>query len=215
MKAKNKIDPLSLFPNNTKAARFWFFLCCALGIFSIVQPIMIVEVMKSRERLIIMDEAGTFHVSPALKFEESAPMHDYLSSVSCIALLSRGPKGPDNPPLQKQLFYKKAYEEIEKFYLQEMEHFSKKSIHQKVEIKNIKILRTSETTVLSRVNGQLIRIGTFEGRKFTDVKDFALQMTLYRNPRMGANGRLPLLVTNWTIKINDHKSTNNSEGEQL
>ena len=200
-----KIDPLSLFPNNTKAARFWFFLSCGLGILSVIQPILIVEAMKSRERIIIMDEAGTFHVSPALKFEESAPMHDYLSSVSCMALLSRGPKGPDNPPLQKQLFYKKAYDKIEDFYQKEIEHFAKKNIHQKVEIKSIKILKTAEKTVLSRVNGQLIRIGTFEGRKFTDVKDFVLQMTLYRNPRMGANGRLPLLVNQWFIKISDHK----------
>ncbi len=214
MRSNKKIDPLSLFPNNTKAARFWFFLCCGLGILAIVQPIMIVEAMKSRERLIIMDEAGTFHVSPALKFEESAPMHDYLSSVSCMALLSRGPKGPDNPPLQKQLFYKKAYDKIEEFYMEEMEHFSKKNIHQKAEIKSIKILKTSDTTVLTRIDGQLIRIGTFEGRKFTDVKDFALQMTLYRNPRMGANGRLPLIVTAWSIKINELKSDENSNGEK-
>ena len=207
-----KIDPLSVFPNNTKAARFWFFLCCGLGILAIVQPIMIVEAMKSRERLIIMDEAGTFHVSPALKFEESAPMHDYLSSVACTALLSRGPKGADNPPLQRQLFYKKGWDKIEKFYQLELEHFSKKNLHQKAEIRNIKILKTQENTVFSKVDGQLIRVGTFEGRNFTDVKEFVLQMTFYRNPRMGSNGRLPMLVTDWKITIKDYQPQN-TEGE--
>ena len=157
--------------------------------------------MKSKERIIIMDEAGTFHVAPLSKFQESAPMHDYLITVASNALLARGPKGADNPPLQKQLFYQKAYDKIEEFYLTEAEHFAKKKIHQKAEIKNIKVLKTSETRVLARVYGQLIRIGNFEGRKFTDVKDFSLQLTLYRNPKMSANGRLPLIVTDWAIKI--------------
>lgn len=201
---KLKIDPLSVFPNNTKAARFWFFLCCGLGIFAIIQPIMIVKAMKSRERIIIMDESGTFHVSPLMHFEESAPMHDYLISVATNALLSRGPKGADNPPLQKQAFLDKAYKKIQTFYAEDADHFANKKLHQKVEIKSIKVLKTSEKTVLAQVRGQLIRIGTFEGRNFTDTKDFSLQMTLYRNPRMSSNGRLPLAVLNWTIKIRDH-----------
>lgn len=203
--SKLKIDPLSVFPNNTKAARFWFFLCCGLGIFAIIQPVMIVQAMKSRERIIIMDESGTFHVSPLLQFEESAPMHDYLISVATNALLSRGPKGADNPPLQKQVFLDKAYKKILTFYNEDSEHFANKKIHQKVEIKSIKVLKTSEKTVLAQVRGQLIRIGTFESRNFTDTKDFSLQMTLYRNPRMSANGRLPLAVLNWAIKIRDHQ----------
>ena len=208
-----KIDPISLFPNNTKAARFWFFLCCGLGILSFIQPLLIVEAMKSRERLIIMDEAGTFHVSPAVKFKDAAPMHDYLSSIASLALLSRGPKGADNPPLQKQLFYKQAFDKIEKFYQLELEHFGKKNLHQKAEIKNIKVLKTEESTVLSRVEGQLIRVGSFEGRNFTDVKEFTLQMKFYRNPEMGANGRLPMLVIDWDIKIKDHHPQN-SEGDK-
>ena len=203
--SKLKIDPLSVFPNNTKAARFWFFLCCGLGIFAIIQPVMIVQAMKSRERIIIMDESGTFHVSPLLQFEESAPMHDYLISVATNALLSRGPKGADNPPLQKQVFLDKAYKKILAFYSEDDEHFANKKIHQKAEIKSIKVFKTSEKTVLAQVQGQLIRIGTFESRNFTDTKDFSLQMTLYRNPRMSANGRLPLAVLNWAVKIRDHQ----------
>ena len=201
---KLKIDPLSVFPNNTKAARFWFFLCCGIGIFAIIQPVMIVKAMKSKERIIIMDESGTFHVSPLIHFEESAPMHDYLISVATNALLSRGPKGADNPPLQKQVFLDKAYKKILTFYAEDAEHFANKKLHQKVEVKSIKVLKTSEKTVLAQVRGQLIRIGTFEGRNFTDTKDFSLQMTLYRNPKMSANGRLPLAVLNWAIKIRDH-----------
>ena len=88
MKEKKHIDPLSLFPNNTKAARFWFFLCCGLGLLALVQPFLIIEAMKNKERIIIMDESGTFHVAPLHKFEESAPMHDYLLTVATNALLA-------------------------------------------------------------------------------------------------------------------------------
>lgn len=211
------IDPLTFFPNNSKAARFWFFLACALGVVVFLQPILLVDALKAKERIIIMDESGTFYVSPLKNFEESSPMHDFIVSIASNALLARGPKGADNPPLQRQLFYKKGFDKIDKFYLQEQEHFSKKKIHQKQEIKDIKILKTSETTVLARVNGQLIRIGTFEGRKFTNVKNFALQLTLFRNPRMGSNGRLPLIVSNWQIKISDrvNPTKQNQEGAQL
>jgi hypothetical protein len=211
---KRKFDPLSIFPNNTKAARFWFFIAAVLGILAVGQPYLIIEAMKTKERIVIMDEAGIFHIAPLYKFEDAAPMHDYLVSVATSALLSRGPKGADNPPLLKQIFLEEAYAKIEKFHLLEAGQFAKKKLHQKIETKSIKVLKTGDKTVLAKVKGQLIRVGTFEGRTFTDVKDFVLQLTLYRNPRMSANGRLPMAVLDWKISIRDHQ-TENEQGEQL
>ncbi len=211
---QRKYDPLSIFPNNTKAARFWFYIAATLGILAVCQPFLTIQAMKTKERIVIMDEAGIFHVAPLSKFEEAAVMHDYLVSVATSALLARGPKGADNPPLLKQIFLEKAYAKIEKFYLLEAKQFNKKKLHQKVETKSIKILKTSDKTVLAQITGQLIRIGTFEGRTFTDVKDFAMQMTLYRNPNMSNNGRLPMAVSDWKINIKDHQPDENKQGEQ-
>ena len=205
LKIIKKYDPISLFPNNTKAARFWFFTSLALCLFLIIQPYLMVEAMRIKERFIIMDEAGTFHVAPLTKFEEAAPMHDYLVSVATSALLSRGPKGLDNPPLLKQIFLEEAHRKVGQYLLEEADHFSKKKIHQKAETQAIKILKTGPKTVLAQVRGQLIRIGSFEGSNFTDVKDFILQLTLYRNPKMSSNGRLPLAVLDWKIVTRTHQ----------
>jgi|SaaInlStandDraft_1057018.scaffolds.fasta_scaffold84399_2 hypothetical protein len=199
-KQVKKWDPISVFPNNTKAARFWFFCTIALLVFVIIQPSLIIQQMKIKERVIIMDESGTFHVSPVKKFEDVAPMHDYIVSVATQAMLNRGPLEVDNPPLLKQVFLPGALKEVRKFFKDEEEHFRKKKLHQKAEIKELKILKTTTNTVLASVKGQLIRVGTFEGQKFTDTKEFSLKIQLNRNPRMHVNGRLPMAVKVFKIK---------------
>lgn len=205
-----KIDPVSIFPASSLAARFWFFVSCGLMLFVMIQPSMIIEQYKIKERIIVMDESGTFHVAPLQKFEDVAPMHDYIISVATNALLSRGPKGADNPPLIKQMFLNEklsdgttALKKVDTFYKKDEAHFRTKKIHQKAEVKEIKILKTTSKTVIANVRGQLIRIGTFEDQKFTNTKDFALKLTLYRNPKMTANGRLPMAILNWNLLTRD------------
>jgi hypothetical protein len=203
-KKVTKFDPISIFPNNSKAARFWFFCCIGLFIFVLIQPGMIIEKMKTKERIIIMDETGTFHVSPVEQFEDAAVMHDFCLTVSTQALLNRGPIDVDNPPLLKQTFLKDAYSQAKKYLKEEALQFQKKKLHQKCEIKEFKILKTTDKTVLANVRGQLIRVGTFEGHKFTDTKEFALKIKLFRNPNLTSNGRLPMAVQQWQIQVRDY-----------
>lgn len=216
-KKVRKYDPISLFSNNTKAARFWFFVCIGLFLFILIQPSLILEKMKIKERIIIMDESGTFHVSPIQNFEEAVPMHDYVLSVATQALLNRGPKNVDNEELLKQMFLQNAYLEAADYLKEEAGQFMKKKLHQKVEIDDLQITSTTSKTVVGNVRGQLIRIGTFEGKKFTDTKEFSLKLKLVRNPNLTANGRLPLAVLQWKIKTRDYvervETKSNSEGK--
>lgn len=74
--------------------------------------------------------------------------------------------------------------------------FDAKQIHQKPEVFKLEILRTREDRVLVKVEGQLIRTGTFENQLFAESPKFTLVLTFARNPDMLANKRYPLGV--WT-----------------
>lgn len=210
-KPKKRWDPITIFPSNSKAAQFWFFVSVGLAILAVVQPYFLVQAMRIRERIVILDESGTFHVAPMQDFRETAPMHDYIATVAAQALLNRGPEGADNPPQQKQLFLKDAYNKIGSFYNVDAPHFKEHRIHQKCEIERLKILETTDRQVLADLRGQLIRIGDFQGEKFVNTKNFHLQLRLHRNGNIGANRRLPMAVVKWQIKLSDAKKTATDE----
>jgi len=54
------------------------------------------------------------------------------------------------------------------------------------------------------VLGQLIKQGEVNGERYLpDPDDFTLLLVFKRNPDMTKNGRLPLAVESWQLKINN------------
>ncbi len=52
--------------------------------------------------------------------------------------------------------------------------------------------------------GQLIKQGEVNGERYLpDPDDFTLLLVFKRNPDMTRNGRLPLAVESWQLKINN------------
>jgi hypothetical protein len=211
IKPVKRFDPSSVVPFNRMAAKFWFLLFLCMTAVAVCTPFVMLEQMKQKERLVLLDEAGTWHVAPILSFEEADTMHNYVATIATGALLHRGPLGPDNPGLLKQLYLETAYKKANAFLKAEAGHFDEKSVHQKVEIARIQLLETSKKEVIAVTEGQLIRIGDFEGESFTDNKIFKMKFRLIRNPRLGLNGRLPLAVMEWKIKISDVKETESDD----
>lgn len=195
-------DPVTISPN-TKASKFWFFLSFLLVLFVLIQPSMTLEKYKAEKRLIVLDEIESHHVAPLPVEKPTEPLVDYMLSVATQALLNRGPLDVDNPPLLDQLYKGEALTQAKDFIKIESDIFRKKKLHQKVEMNGPKILKTKSNIVLGNVTGQLIRVGTFEGQKFTDTKEFSLKITLKKNKKRTANGRMPFEVVEWEIEKRD------------
>ena len=196
-RSKNAANPVRVFVDKDRLAFFWFLIAvlaigCAIG-----SPLYLVNEFKQRERVVIVDPAGTYYISPLLDFQEAKQFHAQQSTLAAVALLDRNPKGFDNPELIKQMFLKVAYAKAIKQQGSEEDEFKSKQLHQKVEIAQIDILETRENFVLTQVTGQLIRTGVFEAKAFSEAVPFKLAFKMQRNPDMAKNGRFPTAVSNF------------------
>lgn len=187
-------SPARLFADHAFAARAWFVVACCAVLLCLAEPYFIIRACRTRERVVVLDGAGTFSVSPLLGFEEAKDLHQAMALWATLALFERNPDGFDYPDMLHRLFLADAFRKAQADRDRSAGEFQVKSIHQKPEVFKIDILRTRDNQVLARVQGQLIRTGVFEGQTFAESPKFTLNLTLVRNPDMLANRRYPLGV---------------------
>jgi hypothetical protein len=181
---------------------FWFAFTVVVLLLSAVDRYHLVSEFKQRERVVIIDPAGTYYLSPLLQFSEAKDMHVQQAELAALAFLERNPKDFDNADLLKLLFLKKAFGKAQDERLSESVEFRSKQLHQKSEISRIDILATRDSEVLAAVTGQIIRSGIFQDKAFTEAFPFTLRLRLIRNPNMALNGRFPTAVGDFKYEIN-------------
>jgi hypothetical protein len=194
-------SPAKLFADHAFAARAWLLVACVALIFCVVQPYLIISAYRTRERVVVLDGAGSFSVSPLLGFEEAKDLHEAMALWATLALFQRNPQGWDYPDMLQKLFLTDAYAKAVADREKSQPEFTVKTIHQKPEVFRIEILRTRDDRVLVKVEGQLVRTGVFENQTFTESPKFTLNLTFARNPNMLANKRYPLGVWSYDYII--------------
>ena len=181
---------------------FWFFFTVAVLLLSAFDRNHIISQFKQRERVVIIDPAGTYYLSPLLQFQEAKQLHTQQAELATMAFLERSPKDFDNPDLLRLLFLKNAFNKAQDERISEAVEFRAKQLHQKAEIGRIDILATRDNEVLAAVTGQIIRTGIFQDKEFTEAFPFTLRLRLIRNPNMALNGRFPTAVGDFKYEIN-------------
>lgn len=194
---KKAFNPTRIFVDKDRTAFLWFCIAVIAVIFAAAQPYYLINKFKQRERVVIIDPAGTYYLSPLLDFQNARELHAQQSTLAINAFLERNPNGYDNPELLKQMFLKFAYDKAFKQFSTESEEFKSKHLHQKAEIAKIDILETREDFVMTQVTGQLIRTGIFEQKIFSESIPFTLAFKMRRNPDMTKNGRFPTAVSDF------------------
>ena len=157
---------------------FWFAFTIAVLLLSAIDRYHLVSMFKQRERVVIIDPAGTYYLSPLLQFSEAKELHVQQAELATLAFLERNPKEFDHPDLLKLVFLKSAFNKAQD-----------ERISEAVE-------------VLAAVTGQLIRSGIFQDKAFTEAFPFTLRLRLVRNPNMALNGRFPTAVGDFKYEIN-------------
>jgi hypothetical protein len=189
-----RVDPIRVFVDKDRLAKFWFLAAVAVLIGAAIERIHLARTLKEQERVVIIDPAGTFFVSPLLHFQEARELHAQQCTLAAVAFLERNPKDFDHPDLLRQMFLKQAYEKARSEFAAEEPEFKAKQLHQKAEIARIDFLETRSDAVLTQVSGQLIRSGVFQERAFTEAVPFTLKLKMLRNPNMVENGRFPTAI---------------------
>lgn len=195
-----KWNPLELFADHAVAARLWCGVAVAAVGFSTVQPFLIIRAYRERERVVVLDGAGSFHVSPLLGFEEANRLHEQHALLACLALFQRNPGGFDLPELLDRLFLPEAAARAREDLKAEAEVFAARSLHQKVEVLRLTVLETRGNQVLVQAEGQWLRTGILgQAPAFTEAPGFTARFTFARNPDLAANGRFPLAVWHYEV----------------
>ena len=189
-----RTDPVRVLIDKDRLARFWVLAVIAVLVGAAIERIHLARTLKERERVVIVDPAGTFFVSPLLQFQEARDLHAQQSTLAAVAFLERNPKGFDHSELLKQMFLKQALEKAYAEWSVEEPEFKAKQLHQKAEIAKIDFLETRSDAVLTQVSGQLIRSGIFQERAFSEAVPFTLKLKMRRNPNMVENGRFPTAI---------------------
>ncbi len=192
-----KTDPIRILVDRDRLAWFWFVVAFLVLIGASVDRFYLVQSFKQREHVVIIDPAGTYYVSPLLKFEEAKELHAQQSTLAALAFLERNPNGFDHDDLLQEMFLKKAFAKAQYQRTTEDPEFKAKQFHQKAEIAKIDILNTRENYVLTQITGQLLRSGIFEDKTFAEAIPFKLSFKLQRNPNMVQNGRFPMAVVDF------------------
>ena len=185
---------LRLFAEHGWAARVWFVIAVLAVAAAFIQPFFIIAAFRTQERVVILDETGTYHISPLLNFEDATKLQTSQTLLACVALLEKNPNGFDYPELLAKMYLPDALNQAKTLQSQQADELKAKQIHQKVEVFRLDVLQTRNDQVLVEVTGQLIRVGLFNGEPFTEASKFRAQFTLLRNPTLTANGRFPLAV---------------------
>ena len=202
MPAPKHFDLTRLLVLRDRLPWFWFAFTVAVLLLSAIDRYHLVSKFKERERVVIIDPAGTYYLSPLLQFTEAKDLHVQQAELAALAFLERNPKDFDNPDLLKLMFLKKAFGKAQDERLSESVEFRSKQLHQKSEISRIDILATRDNEVLAAVTGQIIRSGIFQDKAFTEAFAFTLRLRLIRNPDMALNGRFPTAVGDFKYEIN-------------
>lgn len=197
---RRAFDPTDLFARRDTLPRFWFLVAVAVSLVAAWDRHELVSRFQARERVVIIDPAGTYYVSPLLQFQEARELHIEQAELATLTFLQRNPAGFDHPDLLKRLFLKAALDKAVESRQREGPEFRAKNLHQKPEIDRIEILGTREEEVLVNVTGQLIRSGVFQDKAFTEGVPFTLRMRLLRNPNLATNGRFPTAVAEFTYE---------------
>ena len=192
-------QPLDLFADHALAARLWCLVALAAVGFCAVQPFLVIQAYRARERVVVLDPSGTFHVSPLLGFEEATKLHEQHALLACLALFQRNPAGFDYSELLDKLFLPDAARKARADGAGSAEEFAQKALHQKAEVLKLTVLETRENLVLVQAEGQLVRTGVVKEQTFTEAPAFSVRFTFARNPNLAANGRYPLAVWNYDV----------------
>jgi len=66
-----RFDPTRLLVQRDRLPWFWFFFTVAVLLLSAIDRYHIISQFKQRERVVIIDPAGTYYLSPLLQFSEA------------------------------------------------------------------------------------------------------------------------------------------------
>ncbi|MFT5471172.1 MAG: hypothetical protein ACI8UO_006305 [Verrucomicrobiales bacterium] len=198
MKRAQAID---LFIHKDKVALFWFAIAVVVSVGFWWERQRLVKQLTTKPQFFVMDANHTYYLPSAMDFGSAKQVHAAQTRLAMEAIFNRAPKGPDSPERLKRILGKDAFKKAQGAIAHEEDEFMDKQIHQKIELGAIQVLQVRDDSVLTGVEGQLIRSGVFRGKAFTEALSIKAQFKFILNTDMTANGRFPTVAIAFDFTI--------------
>ena len=160
----------------------------------VISNIATILLMREQHKIIIMDNAGNYHLTVAHDLKNADKLRDNCARAAATALLTRNPDGFVFPDLLFQSFLRNCDEWIRDHVQQTAAEFTLQKIRQVPEVQRIKILDRGNGYWIAHMQIYLTRACEYEGTKFVDNFETVVSFLMVENPDISANGRLPLAV---------------------
>ncbi len=181
-----------------KVRLLWTALLISLGAHLII-PSYLITVMHQPEKVALMDGTESLIIAPLVPVEQSREILESISYWAAKSFLDRGPQGFDSTEILQRVFLPPAFEKAKKDFETVASEFSKKSIHQKLEIGRLDLQRIDNATILAHIVGQLLTQAEIDGEQITQSQPVSLNLKLVRNPFLGRNRRYPFAVADYNF----------------
>ena len=192
--SKKRKPVIDLFIQKDKVAIFWFVFAVVVTAGFWWERQKLITSFQQKPQFFVMDENSTYYLPAAMDFEDAKDVHAAQTRLAMEAIFNRNPGGPDSPDRLERILGVELYQKTERRLGDETKAFREKEIHQKVELGAIQILQVRDDSVLTGVEGQLIRNGVFRNKPFTEVLEVNAQFKFILNPDMRHNGRFPTVA---------------------
>src|SRR5439155_14653211 len=90
--ARKRFDPTQLFAQRDRLPWFWFLVAVAVTVLAALDRYHLIAQFKQRERVVIVDPAQTYYISPLLQFQEAKDLHVQQAELAALTFLERNPK---------------------------------------------------------------------------------------------------------------------------
>jgi hypothetical protein len=190
----NGFNPAKLFVKLAQEKRTWMAVTALLGIVAIVEPFVILRMLNKEEKAIILDPAGTYYISPVVSFQKAVEIQKNIGNLAVFCLFSLNPTGYDFTEVIEDLFVGPAQEKLSKEWEDNKAVFAEKNLHQKPELFSTTVLKAEANFILVKIEGQVIRVGGFEGAEILHAQPFSVQLILNKNPNLIRSGKYPFTV---------------------
>ena len=185
---------MNFFRNNYNTINSYKSVLLIMVFAMVICNIVTILLMREEHKIIIMDNAGNYHLVVAQDLKNADKLRDNCARAAATALLTRNPDGFVFPDLLFQTFLRNCDEWIRNHVQQTAHEFNLQKIRQIPEVQRIKILDRGNGYWIAHMQIYLTRACEYEGTKFVDNFETVISLLMVENPDISINGRLPLAV---------------------
>ncbi len=187
-------EELRYFRNQFQREGAYRVVIVMLCILAIAGPIAMAIVLRQEQRMLVMDQAGNYHLVVGRDMRDVRKLHHACATAAATALLTRTPDGYLYKDLLYQTFTSQCKGWLEN-HLQETSHdFQLKNMRQIPEVKEMQILDKGNGKFEAHLKVYLTQACQYMGIPSVDNANLLLSFRMAANPDISSNGRLPLIV---------------------